>query len=194
MDPWTRVKTYHDFAADEVISALQKEIRRGITENAALLAHEMILSGPALEAVLWERLLVISVEDIGFGDPLAAVLVETLSRIYHALPANSGDRRIVAIHAVRYLCQVKKDRSSADMASWINKAVANNGLLPVIPDYALDLHTAAGREMGRDLSYFYNVASQVYPESPEADKTFRSRLIDLFNENQNGTESGVEES
>jgi len=28
-DPWVGVKTYHDFSADHVISALQKEIRRG---------------------------------------------------------------------------------------------------------------------------------------------------------------------
>lgn len=40
-DPWTQVKTRHDLAADQVISALQKEIRRGHTENAALLAYEM---------------------------------------------------------------------------------------------------------------------------------------------------------
>ena len=26
-DPWTRVRTVHDLAADEVISALQKEIQ-----------------------------------------------------------------------------------------------------------------------------------------------------------------------
>ena len=36
-DPWVSVRTRHDFAADEVISALQKEIRRSNTENAALI-------------------------------------------------------------------------------------------------------------------------------------------------------------
>ena len=30
-DPWVDVKTFHGFAADHVISALQKEIRRGHT-------------------------------------------------------------------------------------------------------------------------------------------------------------------
>ena len=38
-DPWQNVKTIHDFPADHVISALQKEIRRGHTENAVLLAQ-----------------------------------------------------------------------------------------------------------------------------------------------------------
>ncbi|NMC80211.1 MAG: AAA family ATPase [Chloroflexi bacterium] len=181
-DPWTKVRTIHDLAADEVISALQKEIRRGQTENAALLAHEMILSSPALEDKLWERLLIISVEDVGLGNSFAAVLTEALFRIYQSLPAGGGDRRIVAIHAVRYLCRAQKDRSSADMASWIYKAVASGETLPVIPDYALDMHTAAGARMGRGLTHFYEVASQVSPESEEVDKTYRARLVALLSD------------
>ena len=61
-DPWVDVKTYHGLAADHVISALQKEIRRGNSENAALLAYEMILTSSAMEDYLWYRLKVISVE------------------------------------------------------------------------------------------------------------------------------------
>jgi replication-associated recombination protein RarA len=64
-DPWVDVKTRHGLAADEVISALQKEIRRGQVENAALLAYEMVTTSPELEAFLWRRLLVISIEDPG---------------------------------------------------------------------------------------------------------------------------------
>ncbi|MCX7300594.1 MAG: hypothetical protein NTX73_09505 [Rhodobacterales bacterium] len=37
-DPWARTTTENGFAADEVISALQKSIRRGLLENAILLA------------------------------------------------------------------------------------------------------------------------------------------------------------
>ena len=61
-DPWVDVKTYHGLPADHVISALQKEIRRGNTENAVLLAYEMVLTSPALEDYLWQRLMVISCE------------------------------------------------------------------------------------------------------------------------------------
>jgi replication-associated recombination protein RarA len=185
-DPWTKIRTIHNLQADEVISALQKEIRRGITENAALLAHEMILSGPEMEEKLWERLLIISVEDVGFGDPFATVLVETLFRMYKSFPQNSGDRRILAIHAVRYLCQAKKDRSSADMASWVFKAVENGDAVPVIPDYALDMHTAVGVRMGRGLDHFYKEASQVFPESEESDKTYRTRLVAMLSAKRDG--------
>ena len=45
-DPSVDVKTFHGFPADHVISALQKEIRRGNTENSSLLAYEMILHQP----------------------------------------------------------------------------------------------------------------------------------------------------
>src|SRR5689334_15342956 len=77
-DPWVNVKTFNGFQADHVISALQKEIRRGNTENAALLAYEMMITSPALEDYLWQRLKVISVEDIGFGEPLAPVVLQSL--------------------------------------------------------------------------------------------------------------------
>ena len=40
-DPWQKVKTIGGFDADLVISALQKEIRRGNEENAVLIAYEM---------------------------------------------------------------------------------------------------------------------------------------------------------
>lgn len=80
-DPWTEVRTHHDFAADQVISALQKEIRRGNTENAVLLAHEMVVTSTALEDYLWKRLMVISVEDIGFGAQGAPILINSLHQM-----------------------------------------------------------------------------------------------------------------
>ena len=58
-DPWQQVTTYNGLKADHVISALQKEIRRGNTENATLLAYEMVITSPALEdypaIVCWIR-------------------------------------------------------------------------------------------------------------------------------------------
>ena len=77
-DPWQRTTTENGFPADEVISALQKSIRRGLTENAVLLGWEMYLTSPELEQKLWDRLAVISVEDVGFGNLDAPVLVDTL--------------------------------------------------------------------------------------------------------------------
>src|SRR5262245_60736525 len=98
-DPWTDVKTVHAFPADHVISALQKEIRRGNAENAALLAYEMLSTSPALEDYLWRRLQVISVEDIGFGEVNAPVFINSLYQMVQTFDRGMGERQLFAVHA-----------------------------------------------------------------------------------------------
>jgi replication-associated recombination protein RarA len=181
-DPWTQVRTRHDFPADEIISTLQKEIRRGNEENAALVAYEMITTSAELDAYLWRRLQIISVEDIGFGDPWAPVIVAQLHRIRKSLGPEAGERILFAIHAVRYLCSRPKDRSSDEMAMWIKRAVESDEQLPQIPDYALDMHTRRGQEMGRDIHHFLSEAARLDPEMPDRDKTYRERLIVLLSD------------
>lgn len=179
-DPWVDVKTFNGFQADHVISALQKEIRRGNTENAALLAHEMIITSPALEDYLWQRLKVISVEDIGFGEPLAPVMIQSLFEMTSACDRAVGERKLYAIHAVRYLCRCKKDRSSDEMINWINHASKLGRLLPVIPDYALDMHTAEGQKKGRGRRHFFEEASRTNPEIPDRDRTYLERILKML--------------
>ena len=179
-DPWVNVKTFNGFQADHIISALQKEIRRGNTENAALLAYEMIITSPALEDYLWHRLKVISVEDIGFGEPMAPVLIHSLFEMNSACDRAVGERKLYAIHAVRYLCLCKKDRSSDEMINWINHASKSGGLLPVIPEYALDMHTAEGQEKGRGRRHFFEEASRVIPEVPDRDRTYLNRIMKML--------------
>ena len=179
-DPWVDVKTFHGFQADHVISALQKEIRRGNRENAALLAYEMIITSPALEDYLWQRLKVISVEDIGFGEPLAPVLIQSLFEMTSACDRAVGERKLYAIHAVRYLCLCKKDRSSDEMINWINHASKLGDVLPVIPDYALDMHTAEGQKKGRGRRHFFEEASRVIPEVSDRDRTYLERILKML--------------
>lgn len=179
-DPWVDVKTFNGFQADHVISALQKEIRRGNTENAALLAYEMILTSPQLEDHLWQRLKVISVEDIGFGEPLAPVLIQSLFEMTSACDRAVGERKLYAIHAVRYLCMCKKDRSSDEMINWINHASKSGKLLPTIPEYALDMHTAEGKKKGRGRRHFFEEASLTIPEMQDRDRTYLERIMAML--------------
>lgn len=179
-DPWTRTRTLHDFPADEVISAVQKEIRRGHTENAALLAYELLISSPELEEYLWGRLQVIAVEDIGFGAVQAPILIEALYQMHSRIPRLRGDRYLYAIHAVRYLCGCQKERGSDDLLNWIARAVENGTAQPTIPDYAIDMHTRRGQEMGRGYEHFLNEASLVFPELPDRDFTYLDRLKALI--------------
>jgi replication-associated recombination protein RarA len=179
-DPWVDVKTRHGFQADEVISALQKEIRRGKADNAALLAYEMATTSSEMEAFLWRRLLVISVEDIGFGDTLAPVVTYNLHQICEVFGRGAGERVLVTIHAVRYLCTRLKDRSSDEMVMWIKRGVEGGTLLPTIPDYAIDMHTQRGRDGGRDIRHFLNEASRLDPELPDRDTTYRQRVLGML--------------
>jgi len=177
LDPWVNVTTSSGLQADEVISALQKEIRRGEVENAVKLACEMINTSSELEATLWERLKVISVEDIGWGDLNAPLLIDTLDRFHLALERGRADRTLFAVHAVRYLSTRFKDRSSDEMTVWMARGAADGQMVPEIPDYAIDQHTQRGRVMGRGSRHFYEEASRVNPELPNRDTTYLDRLL-----------------
>ena len=183
-DPWVDVKTFHGLQADHVISALQKEIRRGNTESAALLAYEMITTSAALEDYLWHRLKVISVEDIGFGEPLAPVMLQSLYEMCSACDRGVSERKLYAIHAVRYLCQCKKDRSTDEMINWINHSSKLGNVQPVIPDYALDMHTAEGQKKGRGRRHFFEEASRVIPEAEERDRTYLDRIMQMLDSDE----------
>ena len=189
-DPWTRVRTVHDLPADEVISALQKEIRRGNLENAAAIAWEMIETSPELERKLWDRLLVISAEDVGLGEPLAPVVVDALARIRGRFAYGEGDGALMAIHAVRYLATRRKERGSDELFAWIRAAFEREGLRPSIPEYAVDMHTARGAAAGRGLRHFYEEGAQVAPVWEERDETYRDRLMRILSDAGEGSAAG----
>lgn len=179
-DPWVNVLTYHGLPADEVISALQKEIRRGNLENAALLAYEMHLTSPEMEEKLWKRLMVISVEDIGMGEINAPNLVYTLYQMFQHFPPGALDRPLFIIHAVRYLCTRQKDRSSDEFVNVLRHSISQGKAKPHIPDYALDMHTARGQELGRGLAHFFKEGARVSPELPNREAGYRERLLELL--------------
>jgi len=182
----TGLRTRHDLAADEVISALQKEIRRGHAENAAFLAYEMLTTSEELEAKLWQRLQVISVEDIGYGQADAPVLIQALFQMHHNFPRSQGDRYLFALHAVRYLCRCTKDRSSDELLNWVKYAIEIDGQRPVVPDYAIDMHTEAGRRLGRGKRHFLEEGALVSPELEIREQTYRQRLLALLDQQDGG--------
>jgi replication-associated recombination protein RarA len=179
-DPWQRTTTEHGFAADEVISALQKCIRRGLTDNALLLGWEMYLTSPELEAMLWSRLAVIAVEDIGLGNPTAPILVETLFQQHQRHPRPQHDRFLFAAHAIRVLAGGTKDRTTDDMVNWAKNAVALGEVRAEIPDFALDMHTGRGQQLGRDYRWFVEEASRVAPELEGRDQRYRQWIVDAL--------------
>lgn len=176
-DPWQRTTTENGFPADEVISALQKSIRRGLTENAVLLGWEMFITSPELEEKMWARLQVISVEDVGYGNLDAPVLIDTLYRMHERFGRPEHDRFLFAAHAIRVMASGKKDRTSDDMVNWAKHNMAFGERMPEIPDFAVDMHTGRGEAMGRDYLYFMSEASKVSPEIENKDQTYRDWIL-----------------
>ncbi len=172
-DPWARTYTRNGFISEEIISSLQKSIRRGKEEDACAFAYELYITSPQAEDKLWRRLIAISVEDIGMGNPQAAVLVNNLHDMSRKFVYADGDRPLFFFHAIRYLCACEKDRSSDLLKNIVAKSFAM-GYLPEIPDIALDKHTTRGKEMGRDSFHFLNEASKVIPQK-EVDNDYKER-------------------
>jgi len=178
-DPWTRVTSVHGFPADELIAALQKSIRRGLLENALLVAREMYETSPELEEHLWMRLSVISCEDTGDGSFSEPVVLNSLYQMHQRLDRSFGDRWLFAVHAVRFLVGRTKDRTTDELAN-LTMHDLNNGRLPEFPDWALDVHTRRGQEMGRTVEDFWTTHSHVENELPGRDHQYLDRITSLM--------------
>ena len=176
-DPYTQLTSPRGIPVDQLVSVLQKEIRRGNVDNAVLAAYEMLMTSPEVAEHLWRRLKLIAVEDIGMGEPLAPVLLSSLHENYRA--ATGGEQAMMAVHAVRFLATAKKDRTSAEQTDLVVQKVESGEAAVSVPDYALCVHTRAGQEMGRDLLQWWRNGAVVRNELESANHSYREQLIDI---------------
>ena len=149
-------KSLHGYSLDVLISALQKSIRRGHEDLAIRVATELMATSPELEDYVWRRLLVICAEDIGKGNYMATVIVKSLydSSLLLSDGQAESDRRILLVHAIRFLCAQDKDR-----------------------------HTLIGQKMGRGYEYFLQESSKVFPDiNKEEVSILKERLRTLLKE------------
>jgi len=177
---WEEVKTRNGLCADEVISGLQKAIRRGMTEKACQYAYELYISGVIFLEKVWSRLMTISVEDIGFGNLSAAGQIHTLNEMRKNYAYNDVDQPMFFVHAIRILCASEKDRSSDYLKNIIIKKAAM-GRLPEMMDVAIDKHTKRGKEMGRDSFQFFYEGAKVIPQA-KVDNNYREEYEKVLKE------------
>jgi replication-associated recombination protein RarA len=141
--------TKNGYQLDEVVSALQKAIRRGDEELALYFALEMT---PFYAMYCFKRLLVISTEDI--EDPAACSIVYPMFQSFCVLnekkKANDYGCFLFVVKAVLYLSRAKKSRES-DHAFFYTSSRKDR---PAIPEYALDVHTSRGRSAGKTKDAF----------------------------------------
>jgi len=165
----------HGYKLFDVISALQKDIRRGNEAQALYWALELI---PKYEVYLWRRMLAILSEDIGIAAPQVMALVPELRRQFFEFRSEgkNGPARLVLANALLLMCRAPKTRIADHFQRAITQRFMEWEPLAV-PDYAFDHHTGKGRQMGRDVDFWLaegcrlNIAGEVedpYKEEAEA--------------------------
>jgi hypothetical protein len=166
---------------DQLVSVLQKSIRRSDVDRAVLAAYEMHATSYDVAEHLWRRLKLIAVEDVGMGAPMAPLLLRVLHEDYR----DGGGDWMQAVHAVRYLATAPKDRTSSEHTDYSQRMVEAGELVVTVPDYALCVHTRAGQEMGRGMVQWWENGALVEGELPTADHKYRDVLIRLAREREN---------
>jgi len=81
-------QTQRGYDIYELLSALQKDIRRGNEYQALFWAVELESFNPT---ALWNRLRVIASEDIGLADPLAPLTIDVLGKEYRDARGREDD-------------------------------------------------------------------------------------------------------
>ena len=160
----------------EVRSAVIKEIRRGRAESALFWALEMVDAGEQVTHKFWEDLRVFALEDVGLANADALGIVTEAQKLFYDLPENDNRRLLSVAHAVCYLTFSKKTRYANEMLAVIleNRKGGEN---LTIPDYAVDLHTRRGREMGRGLLHYLETAAQLTNEHDAFSDRYRKILL-----------------
>jgi replication-associated recombination protein RarA len=138
-----------DYELDEVVSALQKEIRRGFHERAFCWAVTMVNNG--YEDYMWRRLMVILAEDIGYHDLRVAPFVVAMFQANELATVkvrqkSKTDTNFLA-SAILAMCKAVKTREGCDLDEYVGYCI-EHGLKLEVPPYALDMHTKRGRDEG----------------------------------------------
>jgi replication-associated recombination protein RarA len=157
------MKTVRGYSLGDVVSALQKTIRRGDARLAGYFAMEMFESN--FEAYAWRRLLTISAEDCH------GCITQEIKALYDSAVEVKKTRkkpeRIFLAKAAVVLAAAKKCRDADHMSclmydqhlpddATVKLAIAEAREDDVeIPDYAYDCHTSEGRRKGKTRADFF---------------------------------------
>jgi replication-associated recombination protein RarA len=178
-DVWSRSTTLHGHATDEVRSVLQKSIRRGLLEEAMLAAFELYQTGPETEELLWRRLEIIAVEDVGLGLVQAPLLIEALNAQRLRWPRNP-ERWMFSAHAVRLLATARKDRTTMELAGWTEEVVARGERSVEVQDFHIDCHTSRGVAMGRGRAHWWGDGARLDNQIEGLDRRWGDYLRKLY--------------
>lgn len=169
--------TQNGYELGEVVSALQKDIRRGNEQGAMYWALEMI---PRYEAYLWRRLIVIANEDVGIAYPPIFMTIAILREQFFEFrqDGRNGTARLIIANAILTLCRAPKSRI-ADHFQRFMVEEWQHGERREIPDYALDKHTKRGRNLGRrDAEHWLTEGCLLKNPADDVDDPYRETAED----------------
>jgi replication-associated recombination protein RarA len=153
----------------ELLSALQKDIRRGNEKQALRWAIE--IEQYFSEKALWNRLRIIASEDIGLANSTAPLIIQTLEKDYFDLKkANNKNKpeRLPLVNAVAFLSNSLKSRLVDNLLIVVYGERDFENWNPPIPDYALDKHTLSGKQQGKTgqegIEYFFEEGTKLNRE------------------------------
>ena len=159
----------------ELLSALQKDIRRGNEYGAMFWAVELETFNPRM---LWNRLTAISSEDVGPANPVMPLVIETLEKQYFEARDKGSDRcRLFLANAVVILARSRKSRIADDLLNTVYGEIQHENRKLPIPDYALDKHTLRGKKMGRGIEHFFSEGAKLSNEAFENPYTENAKRI-----------------
>jgi len=185
-------KTIHGFNDDEVVSALQKQIRRGIEDDAMYWALELCENGKNKNGfiLLKNRLYTIAYEDIGLGDPSNVLNVSIAIRDMEKMYKKEHESwKLILSYIILTLCRSKKSRITDDFYQYINYIWNNKKPEEMeleIPDYALDMHTKKGNKKGRKkntingLKHFLEHGIYIENENEEIENIYKSQVREIW--------------
>lgn len=168
-------KTVNGYDPFEVVSAIQKCIRRGLEREAMLWCLEMAHTSKAYYSWMLGRLQVIAQEDIGLANPPAVQFVLATVAAAKEMFEKQG-WRIMFGNCVRILCRSVKSREG-DHFVWVALHDWETLGPGKIPDAALDQHTRRGKAMGRGVDHFLEQGTKL--DKPRDVDFYRDEAYDL---------------
>ena len=158
-------RTINKLGPFEVLSALQKHIRRGEEREAMHCAVELGHTSKPFLTMLCNRLEVIAHEDIGLANPQAVIFtataVEQARRHYDK--NKPGKWRLMVGNVILMLCRSAKCREGDHFQAAVGQAALMDGTPPEIPDYAYCMHTRRGKRLKRGVDHFVKEAAKTVP-------------------------------
>ncbi len=176
-------KTPRRYEPYELISALQKFVRRSMEEEAMFCFLELESHG--LYHIAKNRLMVIVYEDVGIGNPsLANSIGMHIEQMDKWFKAKNGAWRLVLSYIILEACRGTKDRTSDQFVCAIAGRITSGWRVNLDDyDFVFDKHTRKGKKMGRGIDHFYD----------EASKIINSPLSEDYKEEERGLKKSLAE-